>query len=295
MNRFLPQFRRHSSVGGTNPGQLPAITLCAGAFALLAGAAGVAGCTASTTGASGAAKPQNARQAITLASVDTQRANSMSGTFSMRLGRSTAETTTGTIQMRRVPSLLFGENLSISVDGQTLPVTEIVSANAIYLKEATLSRETGKPWLEVPFSDLEGNLGSALARLFQSAQNGNPLEQVQMLAASKNVRAVGTQVVDGVQTTHYAGSFTPAAAVSALPPRVRSAVRPMLSVLTGDIRFNAWIDAQHQVRSLTEAETVGGQPVTVTMNVTAINQPVHIAVPTAGQVATLPKSGASGI
>jgi hypothetical protein len=288
MNRFL----HHSSFGGVAPRRLAAVTLCAGAFALFAG---IAGCTASTTGTSGSAKPQNARQAITLASDDTQRANSMSGTFSMRLGSGTAETTTGTIQMQRVPSLLFDEDLSISADGHTLPVTEMVSANALYLKEAMLSRETGKPWLEVPFSDLEGSLGSTLARLFQSAQNGNPLEQTQMLAASKNVRAVGTQVVNGVQTTHYTGSFTPSAAINALSPSLRTAVRPILSALTGDIRFNAWIDAQHQVRRVTEAETVGGQPVTVTINITAINQPVHIAVPAAGQVATLPKSGASGI
>jgi hypothetical protein len=285
MNRFL----RHSSFGGADPRRLAAVTLSAGAFALLAG------CTASPTGTSGAAKPQNARQAITLASDDTQRANSMAGTFSMRLGSGTAESTTGTIQMQRVPSLLFGENLSISADGHTLPVTEIVSANAIYLKEATLSREMGKPWLEIPFSGLEGGLGSTLARLFQSAQNGNPLEQAQMLAASKNVRAVGMQVVDGVRTTHYTGSFTPSAAISALSPSLRTAVRPILSAITGDIRFNAWIDAQHQVRKVTEAETVGGQPVTVTTNVTSIDQPVHIAVPAASQVATLPKSGASGI
>jgi hypothetical protein len=285
MNRFLS----HSPFGGTDPRRLAAVSLCAGAFALLAG------CTASTTGTSGSAKPQNARQAITLASDDAQRANSMAGTFSMRLGSGTGEATTGTIQMQRAPSLLFDENLSISANGQTLPVTEIVSANAIYLKEAMLSRETGKPWLEVPFSDLKGNLGSTLARLFQSAQNGNPMEQTQMLAASKNVHAVGTQVVDGVQTTHYAGSFTPSAAVSALSPSVRNAVRPMLSVLSGDIRFNAWIDAQHQVRRVIEAETVAGQPVTVTMNVTAINQPVHIAMPAASQVVTLPRTGASGI
>jgi hypothetical protein len=285
MSRFLS----HSSFGGTDPRRLAAVSLCAGAFALLAG------CTVSTAGTAGSAKPQNARQAITLASDDAQRANSMAGTFSMRLGSGTGEATTGTIQMQRVPSLLFDENLSVSADGQTLPVTEIVSASAIYLKAAMLSRETGKPWLEVPFSDLKGNLGSTLARLFQSAQNGNPMEQTQLLAASKNVHAVGTQVIDGVQTTHYAGSFTPSGAVSALSPSIRNAVRPMLSVLTGDIRFNAWIDAQHQVRRVIEAETVAGQPVTVTMNVTAINQPVHIAVPAASQVATLPRTGATGI
>jgi hypothetical protein len=286
MNRFL----RHSSFGGADPRRLATVSLCAGAAALLAA---VAGCGTSTTGTSGSAKPQNARQAITLASDDMQRANSMAGTFSMRLGSGTA--TTGTIQMQRVPSLVFDENLSISAGGHTLPVTEVMSTNAIYLKEAALSGETGKPWLEIPFSGLDGNLGSALARMFQSAQNGNPLEQAQMLAASKNVRAVGTQDIDGVQTTHYTGSFTPSAAIAALSPSLRSSVRPMLSVLSGDIRFSAWIDAQHQVRRVTETETVSGEPVTVAINITAINQPVHIVVPPASQVATLPKSGASGV
>ena len=276
MNRFPPR-------------RLAAVTLCGGAFALLAG------CAVSTAGATGAAQPQNARQAITLASDDTQRANSMAGTFSMRLGSGTGETTTGTIQVQRVPSLVFDENLSISADGHTLPVTEIMSTRAIYLKEAALSHETGKPWLEIPFSGLNGSLGSTLARMFQSAQNGNPLEQAQMLAASKNVRAVGTQVIDGVQTTHYTGSFTPSAAVSALSSSVRQTVRPMLSMLSGDIRFNAWIDAQHQVRRVIETETVSGEPVYVTINVTAINQPVHISVPAASQVVTLPRSGASGM
>jgi hypothetical protein len=283
---------RTGSVSSADARRLTAVTLCAGAVALLTG------CTASTTGTSGisgSAKPQNARQAITLASDDTQRANSMAGTFSMRLGSGTGETTTGTIQLQRLPSLVFDENLSISADGHTLPVTEIMSTSAIYLEEAALSRETGKPWLEVPFSGLNGNLGSTLAQTFQSAQNGNPLEQVQMLASSKNVRAVGTQVIDGVQTTHYIGSFTPSGAASALSPSVRKNVRPMLSVLSGDIRFNAWIDAQHQVRRVIEAETVAGQPVTVTINVTAINQPVHIAVPAASQVTMLPRTGAGGI
>jgi hypothetical protein len=219
----------------------------------------------------------------------------MAGTFTMWLGSGPIETTTGTIQVQRVPSLVFDENLSITADGHTLPVTEIMSTKAIYLKEAALTREMGKPWLEVPFSGLGGNLGSTLAQMFQSAQNGNPLEQVQMLAASKNVRVVGTQVIDGVQTTHYAGSFTPSAAVSALSASDRQNVRPMLSVLSGDIRFNAWIDTQHQVRRVIETETLSGEPVTVAINITAINQPVHIAVPPASQVTTVPRSGAGGM
>ena len=68
--------------------------------------------------------------------------------------------------------------------------------------------QTGKPWIEIPFASLSGNLGASLTGLLQDAQNGDPLTQTKMLAAAKNVRVAGTQVIDGVRTTHYMGSFT---------------------------------------------------------------------------------------
>lgn len=47
-------------------------------------------------------------------------------------------------------------------------------------------------------------------------QGNNPLAQTQMLAAAKDVRTVGTQEVDGVQTTHYTGSYPPSAGLAKL-------------------------------------------------------------------------------
>jgi hypothetical protein len=66
-------------------------------------------------------------------------------------------------------------------------------------------------------------------------------------------------------------------------------------MLTGEIRFDVWIDTQHVTRRVIEVEKVAGQPVTVTLNVTAVNQPVQIALPPAGQVTTLPKSRLGGL
>lgn len=197
--------------------------------------------------------------------------------------------------MQLKPTFRASENLTVVAAGQRLPISEILNAKAIYLKEAALSAETGKPWTKITLSSLSGGLGSTLAQLFQSAQNGNPLEQTQMLAAARDVRAVGTQVVDGVQTTHYTGSLTPRAAVSALSPSLRKSVAPMLSLFTGDIKFNVWIDGQHQVRKIIEIETISGQPVTVTMTITSINQPVRITLPPASQVANMPTSDLSGL
>ena len=115
-----------------------------------------------------------------------------------------------------------------------------------------------------------------------------------MLLASKNVRAVGTQVINGVSTTHYTGTFKASAALAKLSPSLRKELAPGLKLITGDIRFNAWIDAQHVVRRITEVYTVMGQTGTATMDVTAVNQPVHIAPPPARRV-TLPPAGAFSV
>ena len=99
-------------------------------------------------------------------------------------------------------------------DGQTFPIDEIMSAKTLYLSSSILSAftgHTGKAWFEIPLAILSGNFGTSPTGLLQDVQNGNPLTQTEMLAAAKNVRSLGTQVINGVRTTHYAGSFTASA------------------------------------------------------------------------------------
>jgi hypothetical protein len=258
---------------------------CAAAAALLAGCG-----AASSGGSAGPAKPLSPRQAITLAYGTTSRATSVTGDFTIHAGTSTGEGLTGTMSERLKPTLLLAEDLSLSAAGQKVAISEILSAQAIYLKEAAMSAESGKPWVEIPLSSLSGGLGGVLTQLLQDIQNGNPLEQTQVLATAKDVRADGTQVVDGVQTTRYAGSISPAVALKALSPGLRTSLAPMLNLISGDITFTVWIDGQHQVRRLVESEMASGEPINVTMNITSVNQPVHITLPPASQVATMPKS-----
>jgi hypothetical protein len=272
---------------GRRQRQAAVAAACAAAATLLA-ACGAAGGAAS-------AKPLSPRQVITLASDTADRATSVTGNYTVQAGTGPAEITTGTVSVRLKPTFLIGENLSVSADGQKLAMSEIISAQAIYLKEAALSGETGKPWVKISLSSLSGGLGSLVSQLLQTAQNSNPLGQTQVLASAKDVRAHGTQVVDGVQTTRYTGSVTPAAALKTLSPKLRASLAPMLNLISGDIAFTVWIDGQHHVRKLIETETVSGQPVTVTMNITSINQPVHVTLPPASQVASMPKSALAGL
>jgi hypothetical protein len=212
----------------------------------------------------------------------------MAANFSEQVGNPVAETTSATTTLQLRPRLLADESLHISGDGQTVSLDEVVSARAVYLKES--SSQSSRPWVEVKFSQLGGSLGSSISTLLQNAQNGNPAQQTEVLTASKNVHAVGTQVVNGVETTHYAGTVSASTALTSLPASVRKGLAPLLKLITGDIRFDIWIDAQNVTRRLIERETVDGQAATVTVNVTAVNQPVQISPPPASQVTVLSPS-----
>lgn len=273
--------------------RVAAAALCAGAVALITGCSALSGGSALTGGSAGSAKPLTARAAITLAADETQRVNSVAETLSVQLSGNVSETTSGTAQMQLRPDLLVDENLNISAEGQAYGMDEIVSTKAIYLKSRAFSALTGqtrKPWIEIPLSSLSPNLGSSLSQLLQNLQNGNPLAQTRMLAAAANVRAVGTQVVDGVSTTHYTGSVKASSALAELSPSLRSELSPLLKMVSGPIRFDVWIDGQHVARKISEVYTVFGDTMHVTANVTAVNQPVHIALPRPRRVTVLSAS-----
>jgi hypothetical protein len=266
-----------------------AAALCAGALAL------IAGCSAGSSGSAGTTAPVTVtpQKAISLAANESRRVTSEAVTFSEQVGSPAIVTASATMQVQLKPVVLANESLRTTSNGQTTSVYAIVSAKAIYIKLSSLG--AARPWVEVPLSERSGSLGSAISSLLQDAQNGNAAEQTQVLAASKDAHAVGTQEVNGVETTHYTGTVSPSASLASLSPSVRTVLAPLLKLITGDIRFDIWIDAQHVTRRVIENETVKGEPLTVTVNVSAVNQPVQIAAPPASQVTVLPASQLGGL
>ena len=116
-----------------------------------------------------------------------------------------------------------------------------------------------------------------------------------MLAAAKDVRAVGTQTIDGVSTTHYTGTYSLSAGLAKLPASQRAVAQKGLQTLgVKTVRFNVWIDGQHQTRKIIVAEAGSVENMTMTMQVTGINQPVRVTLPPASQVATIPASALQG-
>ena len=266
------------------PRRAAAAGLSAAALIVLAACSSGGGGPAST-----ASTPLTPRQALLAAASHAQKVTSASETLTVRDSGAQNATTAGTIQFQRRPTLQASETLNTTAAGKTTQIKVILTGTAIYLHEAALAGQLGKPWLKLDLSALNGTDLASIAQLAHSLQGNDFANQTQLLAVAKNVHVAGTQTIDGVATTEYAGSVRAAEALKTLPASFRKAMAPELQVLgNGTISFHVWIDGQHHTRKITDVETVNGETINSTVLITAINQPVHITIPPASQTATPP-------
>src|SRR6202012_4949073 len=112
------------------------------------------------------------------------------------------------------------------------------------------SKQTGKPWIKIPGSDVSKLGGASLSQLLQNGSN-DPLTQTQMLASSTNVKKVGTATINGAATHGHTGHYPLTPGLAKLPAATRSKIAAQLKAqgLTTE-HFTVWLDDQHQVRKV---------------------------------------------
>lgn len=284
---------RNAGGPGRAARKLAAVAAAGTAAALLA-----AGCSSGMPSGHGSAGSGiSPAQAITLASQQAKRATSFSSSLSIKMSGMASGAMAGTMEMRTRPLLFDAAFTTMNLGGQSLPggIEEILTGHTLYLKMPALAQQLGKPWVKFSFAKFQNGTGKSLAQIIQQAQQNNPLVQTQMLASAKNVRVAGHQVIDGVPTTHYTGTYTAAAALARLPSSLRATERKGLQALgVTAVQFSVWIDGQHQVRKIVAYEKGASEQATVTLTVTGINQPITVTPPSASQVATIPASALKG-
>ena len=267
-------------------GRQAASAILCGAVLAFAAACSSSGTPASPK-ASPAANPQNAARAITAAAQTSRQISSVAASITEHATGGTSADTSGTVHEQLKPALAMSMHLTATVAGQSTTMDGLITKTDIYLKVGALANQLGKPWIQIPLSAVSDE-NSSIGQLFQNLTKGNPVMQTALFTEARNARAVGTQIIDGVSTTQYAGSFAPPAALADLPANLRRELAPALRTVQGDVQFNVWIDGRHQFKQVTETEQVNGTTLTTTVLITAINQPVHLTAPPAGQVARLP-------
>ncbi len=263
-------------------------------FATAAGAVvavAVAAIAVAATGGFGSSS-QSPIQVLTAAEHNSATVTSLSATYSEQISGLASGSISGSVQEIRKP-LQMSISMTETISGQTIPLSAILTDTTMYMKfgnMAGLPSDVVGRWIEFPLSSLANG---AYSSLLQSVQNENPASQAQELLAARDLRADGTQVVDGIQTTRYVGSFTPAAALKVLTPAERSALGPAMKDIHGLINFSVWIDGSDHIRKFTEDEAVASETVNATFTFQSFNQPVTVTIPPASQVIHYP--GGSGL
>jgi hypothetical protein len=263
----------------------------AGAAAILAIAIVVAVVTVvAHNGSKNGSAQLTAAQIVQQAARQQNGLHSESAAFSEHLSGQVTETVTGTVELQRKP-LLMAMDMNLTGDSQAMTMRAILTDNAMYLKldnVAGLPSYLAAKWIKIPLTGLGPS--SLFASLQQEVQNENPASQLAGLAAAEHLHADGTQIVSGVTTTRYNGSFAPSAALKALPAAQRSALGEYLKLIKGDVSFSVWIDSSHYVRKVQETESTGDVSIAIECTYGSFNQPVKIALPRPRQIYSPPAS-----
>jgi hypothetical protein len=134
--------------------------------------------------------------------------------------------------------------------------------------------------MKVPLSSADSQAG--LDGMLSQARQVDPREQLQLLIASDNVHKIGTEKVNGVDTTHYAAELTSddLAKESKLDATTRDQLQKAYSSAgLGKIGVDVWVDSDDQARRFVTTAPTSAGDVRMTLDFTDYGKPLDIAVP----------------
>lgn len=199
---------------------------------------------------------------------------------------------TGQMQYQVKPDLAYAMKFDdMSVGGQTMAgMEQRLVGRTMYMKMPSMPQLGGgnaaKPWLKISLDELGRQSGLNIDQLLQQSQQMDPVQNTKMLTASKDVREVGKETVDGVETTHYTGTYRVEDAVAQLPADQQDAIRKTYGQLgMDDMKFDLWVDDQQLPRKMAmKSQQTASGVLDMTITYRDFGKPVNIAEPPASQV-----------
>ncbi|WP_433474720.1 LppX_LprAFG lipoprotein [Spirillospora sp. CA-142024] len=233
-----------------------------------------------------------AAQVLGKAAEKTGQVDSFQADMTMQMTGSTTGdmSANGTMQYRTKPDLAYSMNFGqMTVAGKSMSGMEqrLVGRN-MYMKMPMLTQLGGgsKPWIKISLDELGAKSGLNIDELLQQSRQMDPVQNTKMLTASKDAREVGKETIDGVQTTHYTGTYRMSDAISKLSPETQEAYRKSLGTTgTQAMNFDLWVDGRQLPRQMTmkSLQSEGGT-MTMTMKYRDFGKPVQITEPPASEV-----------
>ncbi|WP_028809321.1 LppX_LprAFG lipoprotein [Streptomyces sp. 351MFTsu5.1] len=195
--------------------------------------------------------------------------------------------------MRTKPDLAM--SMKMTAAGQGSAEIRLVD-KAMYIGgNPELAKEMdGKKWMKFDLSALgkDGGLGAAAPGAGQADQN--PASMSSFLNGAKDVKKVGTETIDGVKTTHYAGDVTLAELKASFKDADKS-VREQREKSTEQLEklgldkftMDMWVDAQQHAKQFRMQGDATKGKFDMTFTFLDYNKPVTVEAPPANETADL--------
>ncbi|WP_122615734.1 LppX_LprAFG lipoprotein [Streptomyces sp. Tu 4128] len=192
-------------------------------------------------------------------------------------------------QMRIKPTLAMSMKMTALDQGAGASAEIRLVDKAMYIgggAEAAKEMD-GKSWMKFDLSAL--GAGEELDQLGSASQaDKNPATESTFLTGAKDVEKVGTETVDGVETTHYKGTVTVAELEKTLAGEDKATREKRQKSLeqyeklgVGKLNMDLWIDGDDRTKQFRMRGQADKGPLDMTFTFLGFNEPVKVAAPPA--------------
>ncbi|WP_411091181.1 LppX_LprAFG lipoprotein [Streptomyces sp. 049-1] len=192
-------------------------------------------------------------------------------------------------QMRIKPTLAMSMKMTALDQGAGASAEIRLVDKAMYIgggAEAAKEMD-GKSWMKFDLSAL--GAGEELDQLGSASQaDKNPATESTFLTGAKDVEKVGTETVDGVETTHYKGTVTVAELEKTLAGEDRATREKRQKSLeqyeklgVDKLNMDLWIDGDDRTKQFRMRGQADKGPLDMTFTFLGFNEPVKVAAPPA--------------
>ncbi|WP_158587957.1 DUF6612 family protein [Actinomadura logoneensis] len=195
------------------------------------------------------------------------------------------------------PELAFRMTVDqVSMGGKSLPgqsgMEMVMTGRTLYMKSPAFAQLThGKQWVKMTAAELGAASGQNFDQLLDQQKQADPSDQVKKLTASKDIHEVGKETVNGVETTHYAGTMSVQEMAAKLPAQQQERqLKSFQKLGVQTLAFDLWVDGK-QLPAKIAVKTPEGSSTKMDTTVTYSdwNAPVTVSAPPASEVGPMPK------
>ncbi|MEU0387489.1 DUF1396 domain-containing protein [Streptomyces chartreusis] len=201
----------------------------------------------------------------------------------------------GEASMRLKPTIAMSMKMTAPAQGATEAVEIRLVDKAMYIGGgAEMAKEMdGKTWMKF---DLSGSkAGKDLDQLGSATQaEQNPAAESTFLTGAKDVKKVGSEKVEGVETTHYTGTVTLKDLRASLKDgkadtreQREKSIKQYEKLGVDKLTMDMWVDGDDHTKQFRMKGDADKGPLDMTITFLDYNKPVNVTAPPAKDVADL--------